>query len=212
MKKIPAGVFKRLPIYLSCLVQLQDEGVRTVSSKRIGQLTGVNPAAIRRDLICFGTYGIKGVGYGVGPMIREIKKILGSDHPHKIVLVGAGNLGSAIAYHAGLKNHGFNITAIFDIDPTKIGTTLADIEIRHTDTAPETIKREGIKFAILAVPSAYAQKVTDQLVDGGISVILNYTSMIVRAPTGVRVHNSDPVRGLLVTLHTLSSNDTLASS
>ncbi len=209
MKKIPEGVFGRLPIYLNCLLQLQDEGVKTVSSNRLGLWTGVNPAAIRRDLIRFGNYGIKGVGYAVGPMVTEIKKILGSDQPHKVVLVGAGNLGSAIAGHAGLKNHGFHITTIFDSDPNKVGTKLADIEIVDIDKAGEVIIEESINFAIIAVPPAYAQAVTDRLVDAGVSVIINYTSMIVRAPEGVLVHNSDPVKELLVTLHTLSARDSL---
>jgi redox-sensing transcriptional repressor len=145
-------------------------------------------------------------------MIREIKKILGSDQPHKIVLVGAGNLGSAIAHHSGLKNHGFHIAAIFDVDPAKIGTSIADLEIKHVDSAAETIRRESIDFAIMAVPPAYAQKVADQLVEAGVSVILNYTSLIVRAPESVQVYNTDPVRGLLVTLHTLSSKNKMIKS
>ncbi len=209
MKKIPEGVFGRLPVYLNCLLQLQNEGVKTVSSNRLGLWTGVNPAAIRRDLICFGNYGIKGVGYAVGPMVSEIQRILGSDRPHKIVLVGAGNLGSAIAHHSGLKNHGFHITTIFDSDPDKVGTMLADVEIVDIDKAGEVIREESVDFAIIAVPPAYAQAVTDRLVEAGVSVILNYTSMMIRAPEGVQVHNTDPVKELLVTLHTLSAKDNL---
>lgn len=212
MKKIPEGVFGRLPIYLNCLLQLQDEDVETVSSNRLGLWTGVNPAAIRRDLGRFGSYGIKGVGYAVSPMVSEIQKILGSDQPHKVVLVGAGNLGSAIAGHSGLKNHGFHITTIFDSDPDKVGTELAGVEIVDIDRAGEVIQEESIDFAIIAVPPAYSQAVTDRLVDAGISVIINYTSMIVRAPEGVLVHNSDPVKELLVTLHTLSAKDNLVHS
>ncbi len=212
MKRIPDGVFGRLPIYLNCLLQLQDEGVTTVSSNRLGLWTGVNPAAIRRDLICFGNFGIKGVGYAVGPMVMEIQKILGSDQPHEIALVGAGNLGSAIAGHSGLKNHGFHITTIFESDPNKVGTTLAGVEIIDIDKAGEVIRERLIDFAIIAVPPAYAQAVTDRLVEAGVSVIINYTSMIVRAPHGVLVHNSDPVKELLVTLHTLSVKDDLVST
>lgn len=211
MKKIPDGVFERLPAYLNCLLQLRDEGVQTVSSSRIGRWTGVNPAAIRRDFICFGSYGIKGVGYAVGPMILELQKILGSDQPHKIVLVGAGNLGSAIAGHSGLKNHGFHITAIFDNDPARIGTELGGVKIQHIDTAGECVRSEKIVFAIIAVPPTFAQLVADQLIEGGISVILNYTSTIVRAPNDIQIHNADPVRELLATLHTLSQKDPLVA-
>ncbi len=209
MKNIPEGVFERLPEYLNCLLQLRNEGVKTVSSNEIGKLTGVNAAAIRRDLIYFGNYGIKGVGYAIGPMITEIKKILGSDQPHKIALVGAGNLGSAIAHHAGLKNHGFNISAIFEADLSKIGQTLDGVEIVHIDQANQIIKQEKIDFAIIAVPPDFAQNVTDKLVEAGVSVILNYTSMIVRAPDDIHVHNSDPVKELLVTLHSLLQKDNL---
>ncbi len=209
MKKIPEGVFERLPVYLNCLLQLQDEGVETVSSNRLGLWTGVNPAAIRRDLIHFGNFGIKGVGYTVRSMVEEIQKILGSDQPHKIVLVGAGNLGSAIAHHSGLRNHGFHITAIFDSDADKVGTKLADVEIIDINRASEVIRRESIDFAIIAVPPVYAQSVVDAVVEAGVSVVLNYTSMLVRAPEGVKVYNTDPVKELLVTLHNLSVRDNL---
>lgn len=204
MRNIPEGVYERLPVYLNCLLQLKGEGVDMVSSNRMGRLTGVNPAAIRRDLICFGTYGIKGVGYAVAPMIDELKKILGSDKPHKIALVGAGNLGLAIAGHSGLKNHGFHIAAVFDSDPVKIGSQLGAVQIRHIDEAQETIRNKEISFAIIAVPPFCAQGVADHLIEAGVSVILNYTSVIVRAPAHVKIHNADPVRELLVTLHSLS--------
>lgn len=208
---IPSGVYDRLPLYLNCLLQLKSEGVEIVSSNRIGQLTDVNPAAIRRDLTFFGNYGIKGVGYSVEPMIREIRKILGSDQPHKIALVGAGNLGSAIAHHSGLKNHGFHVATIFDRDPARVGARLGGVEIAHIDAMSYLIKREAIDFGIIAVPPTCAQAVADLLIGAGISVILNYTSTIVRAPAGVRVHNADPVRELLVTLHTLSQKDSLVT-
>lgn len=204
MKRVPEGVIERLPAYLNCLLQLQAEGVRTTSSKRLGQMTGVNAAEIRRDLVYFGTFGIKGVGYEVRVLTKELKKILGSDHPHQIALVGAGNLGSAIADHSGLRNHGFYVSAIFDSDPKRIGTELGGVTVTGIETLAKTIEEKRITMAILAVPPGVAQSTADALAEAGIKVILNYTSVVVSAPKPVQVHNSDPVNELLYTLHYLS--------
>lgn len=210
-KKVPEGVIERLPTYLNCLIQLEQEGVVRVSSKRIGALTGVNPAEIRRDLVYFGTFGIKGVGYEVKYLIGKIKKILGSDEPHQIALVGAGNLGSAIANYAALGKHGFQITAIFDVDPAKTGGKLGQAIVYHVDDMAEVLRRERINMAILAVPPRAAQRVADQLVSANVNVILNYTSVMIRVPPSVRLHHSDPVNDLLYTLYYLSGRHPVTS-
>lgn len=203
--KVPEGVIERLPTYLNCLLQLEKQGVDTVSSKRVGEITGINPAEIRRDLIYFGTFGIKGVGYEVKYLISKIQKILGSDKPHQIALVGAGNLGSAIASYDGLKKHGFFLTAIFDQDSKKIGSMIGDIVVSDVIDLSEILKAKKIDMAILAVPPSVAQATANNLISAGVNVILNYTSIMIEAPGNVQIHNSDPVNELLYTLYYLST-------
>jgi redox-sensing transcriptional repressor len=209
-ERIPEGVIERLPLYLNVLIQLRQEGQATVSSARLGELTSVNPAQIRRDLTHFGSFGKRGVGYDVGTLVERIQRILGSDHIHRLALVGAGNLGSAIASYDGLRQHGFHVTAVFDNDPAKIGTRLGDIVVRPSSELKRVVREQGIKIGVVAVPPSAAQEVTDLLADAGVRIILNYTPVIVRVPEGVTLHNTDPVHELLHTLYYLSRREGVA--
>lgn len=208
--KIPEGVIERLPMYLSVLIQLKQNGQSTVSSARLGELTDINPAQIRRDLTHFGSFGRRGVGYDTVTLIDRIQKILGTDHTHRLALVGAGNLGSAIADYHGLRKHGFLVTAIFDSDPTKIGSRIGDIVVQSADELLRTVLDQSIRIGVIAVPPDAAQTVADSMADAGIRVILNYTPMIVDVPPGVTLHNTDPVQELLHTLYYLSRLDDMA--
>ncbi len=207
---IPEGVIERLPAYLNVLIQLRAEGAGTVSSARLGQLTSVNPAQIRRDLTHFGSFGKRGVGYDIGTLVEQIQRILGSDHVHRLALVGAGNLGSAIAGYSGLKQHGFVVTAIFDNDPAKTGARIGDIVVQSIEQLDVTLRAQDIRIGVVAVPSEAAQTVTDRLVGAGVRVILNYTPVIVAVPDGVMLHNTDPVQELLHTLYYLSRREGVA--
>lgn len=208
---IPQGVIERLPLYLNVLIQMRQDGGATASSARLGELTGVNPAQIRRDLTHFGTFGRRGVGYDVVSLIDRIQRILGSDQTHRLVLVGAGNLGSAIASYDGLRKHGFLVSAVFDADPAKIGRRLGDMIVRDAAEMERLIAEQQIRIGVIAVPPAAAQSVADRLASAGIQVILNYTPTIVRVPAGVTVHNTDPVQELLHTLYYLSRPGAMAS-
>lgn len=208
--RIPEGVIERLPAYLNILIQLRADGASTVSSARLGELTAVNPAQIRRDLTYFGSFGKRGVGYDIPMLVERIQRILGSDHVHRLALVGAGNLGSAIAGYNGLKQHGFVVTAIFDTDPAKIGTRIGDIVVQDAAEIEATLKKQQIRIGVVAVPPEAAQGVTDELARAGVRVILNYTPVIVRVPEGVTLHNTDPVQELLHTLYYLSRRDGVA--
>lgn len=208
---IPEGVIERLPAYLSVLLQLSRAGERTVSSSHLGELTRVNPAQIRRDLTYFGSFGRRGVGYDVDGLTERIQRILGSDHSHRIALVGAGNLGSAIASYGGLKQHGFIVTAIFDSDPRKVGTKVGDVTVQGTDLLVDTVRDQHISIGVVAVPPGAAQQVTDELASAGIRVVLNYTPVVVQVPDGVTLHNTDPVQELLHTLYYLSRREPVAS-
>jgi redox-sensing transcriptional repressor len=209
---IPEGVIERLPVYLSVLLQLRHDGEFTVSSSKLGDLTTVNPAQIRRDLTHFGSFGKRGVGYEVVSLIGRIQRILGSDHVHRLVLVGAGNLGSAIAGYDGLRSHGFVVAAIFDGDRRKIGTRIGDIIVRDVADLEGVVTEQAIAIGVIAVPPESAQAVADRMALAGIRVILNYTPVMVRVPEDVTLHNTDPVRELLHTLYYLSQTEQVAAA
>jgi redox-sensing transcriptional repressor len=208
--RIPEGVIERLPTYLSVLIQLRQDGCYTVSSARLGELTDINPAQIRRDLTHFGSFGKRGVGYEIVTLIDKIQRILGSDHTHRLVLVGAGHLGSAIASYNGLRARGFVVAAIFDKDPEKVGERIADIIVQDVDELERVVMDQNIRIGVIAVPPEAAQEVADRLSAAGIRVILNYTSVVVKVPETVRLHNTDPVRELLHTLYYLSRTENVA--
>jgi len=207
---IPEGVIERLPVYLNALMQVRDEGSGTVSSAKLSELTEVNSAQIRRDLSYFGSFGRRGVGYEVIMLIDKMQNILGSDHTHRLALVGAGHLGSAIASYNGLRARGFIVSAIFDNDPAKIGNRIGDIVVQDVSTLARAAEAQKIRIGIIAVPTAAAQEVADLMSAAGIKVILNYSPMIVRVADGVVVHNTDPVRELMHTLYYLSRAEGVA--
>jgi redox-sensing transcriptional repressor len=207
---IPEGVIERLPAYLNVLLQLRATGEPTVSSARLGELARVNPAQIRRDLTHFGSFGRRGIGYDVTTLIERIQHILGSDHVHRLALVGAGNLGSAIASYGGLSKHGFIVSAIFDTDPAKIGGRIGEVPILDMKDLEPVIKRQGIAIGVLAVPPEAAQSAADRLSAAGIRVLLNYTPVMVQVPETVTLHNTDPVQELLHTLYYLSRREAVA--
>jgi redox-sensing transcriptional repressor len=209
-ERVPEGVIERLPVYLNVLIQLRQDGQSTVSSARLGELTDINPAQIRRDLTHFGSFGKRGIGYDVVNLIDRIQRILGSDHTHRLVLVGAGNLGSAIAGYNGLRKHGFIVSAVFDKDPAKVGQRIGDLIVRNLDELERVVQEQTIKIGVVAVPPEAAQSVADQLAGAGIQVILNYTPVVVRVPHGVTLHNTDPVQELLHTLYYLSQGEGVA--
>lgn len=209
-ERVPEGVIERLPAYLSVLIQLRQDGQSTVSSASLGELTDINPAQIRRDLTHFGSFGKRGVGYQIVTLIDKIQRILGSDHTHRLILVGAGNLGSAVASYNGLRARGFIVVAIFDNDPSKIGTRIGDIIVQDVSNMSRVVQDQRISIGVITVPPEAAQRVADQMCESGIRVILNYTSTMVRVSDTVTLHNTDPVRELLHTLYYLSRAENVA--
>ncbi|MBN2405771.1 MAG: redox-sensing transcriptional repressor Rex [Coriobacteriia bacterium] len=209
-ERIPEGVIERLPLYLGVLIQLRSGGESTASSARLGELTDINPAQIRRDLTHFGSFGKRGVGYDIATLVERIQRILGADHVHRLALVGAGHLGSAIADYNGLRQHGFLVTAVFDNDPAKQGTHIGDLVIQDVSELEDTVTAQGIEIGVIAVPPHAAQDAADRLSATGIRIILNYTPVIVRVPPQVTLHNTDPVHELLHTLYYLSKTEGVA--
>jgi len=206
-QRIPEGVIERLPTYLSVLIQLRQDGCYTVSSARLGDLTDVNPAQIRRDLAHFGSFGKRGVGYEIVTLIDRIQHILGSDHTHRLALVGAGHLGSAVASYNGLRARGFLVAAIYDKDPEKVGKRIGDMVVQDVADMPRQVQEQQIRIGVITVNPEAAQEVADLMCAAGIRVILNYTPVMVRVPPSVTLHNTDPVRELLHTLYYLSRTE-----
>jgi len=173
--RLTLGVAARLSRYLQVLTQAKKMGKNSISSQAISEYTNVNPTQIRRDLSGFGKFGKRGVGYDIDILIGQIRKILRTSGQHNIALFGAGNLGLAIASSGVFADHGFRISAIFDVDPDRVGTRVGDITVRHYSELPNVVvEDDGIMVGVLAVPAHAAQMVADDLVASGVKIIFNY--------------------------------------
>lgn len=191
---IPDIVIGRLPIYLRALRRLAEEGDQlTTSSQELGERLGISSAQIRKDLSHFGEFGKQGTGYHINYLIDQLRAILHLDRDWPVALLGAGFLGHALASYGGFHPRGFRIAWIFDNDPDKVGAAIAGLTVQHVDELEETIERERIQIAILAVPAAAAQGITDRLVAADIRAILTYAPISLVVPDDVQVQYSDPV-------------------
>ncbi len=199
--RLTLGVAARLSRYLQVLTQSKKMGKSSISSQAISEYTNVNPTQIRRDLSGFGKFGKRGVGYDIDSLIDQIRKILRTSGQHNIALFGAGNLGQAIATSGVFADHGFRISAIFDVDPGRVGMRLGDLSVRHYDELPEVVANEGIMVGVLAVPGEAAQMVADDLVADGVKIIFNYSDALLSVPSDVTVHTSSPAVELLYALY-----------
>jgi redox-sensing transcriptional repressor len=191
----------RLSVYLRCLDQLEASGVRSVSSKSLAEDFGLNAAQIRKDLAHFGELGVRGVGYYVKDLRRQLQHILGLDCGLTVAIMGAGNLGLALADYHGFKQEGFRVAALFDNLLEKVGTRSRNgIPIYDIRELKRVTKRENIAIAIIAVPIRSAQTVVDKVVLSGIKAILNFSPGSLRVPENVKMKNVD----LTVSLESLS--------
>jgi redox-sensing transcriptional repressor len=193
---IPDIVVGRLPIYLRALSRMALEGQTVTSSQDLGQRLGISSAQIRKDLSHFGEFGKQGTGYQIDYLVDQLRRILKIEQEWAVALVGAGDLGRAIANYNGFVNRGFRIALIFDNQPTKIGTTFNGFEIYDVARIAELIPARGIHLAMVAVPAEVAQNVADELVKAGVRGILNYAPINLTVPEGVRVQYIDPVTHL----------------
>lgn len=199
--RLSLGVAARLARYLQVLIQARKMGLETISSQELADYTHVNSTQIRRDLSGFGKFGKRGVGYRIDFLIEEIRGILRSAGRHNIALFGAGKLGQAIAASDIFADHGFEVVALFDVDPGVIGTEVGSLTVSDFSRLKETVAREEIVAGVIAVPPESAQKVTDELVEAGVTVIFNYTEQLLQVPPGVTVHTSSPAADLLYALY-----------
>jgi redox-sensing transcriptional repressor len=200
-EKLSLGVAARLSRYLQVLTQAHKMGKETISSQELADYTHVNSTQIRRDLSGFGKFGKRGVGYNVDSLVTQIRKILRTSGQHNIALFGAGHLGTAIATSDIFADHGFRVVAVFDTDDEKVGTEIGPLTVRHNRELPRVVEEEDIVVAVLAVPSAAAQQLADDLADAGVKIIFNYSDALLQVPPEVTVHTSSPAVDLLYALY-----------
>ena len=199
--RLSLGVAARLSRYLQVLTQARKMGRETISSQELSEYTHVNSTQIRRDLSGFGKFGKRGVGYNVDSLVSQIRKILRTSGQHNIALFGAGHLGRAIASSDIFADHGFRVVAMFDTDASKVGETINGVVVRHVDDLNQIVEDEDIVVGVLAVPTAAAQLLADQLVDAGVKIIFNYSEALLQVPPEVTVHTSSPAVDLLYALY-----------
>jgi redox-sensing transcriptional repressor len=199
LPRVPEMTVRRLSIYTRCLLQLEEDGVKTVSSQELAERFNLNSAQVRKDLAYFGEFGVRGIGYYVSGLKAELQRILGLDREWPVALVGFGNLGSALYRYKGFARQGFRIVVIFDDDPAKIGRDVG-VPVLPSSALAREIRARGVQIAILAVPAESAQTVADQLVAAGIRAILNFAPTRLRVPRDVRLKDVD----LSIELETLS--------
>jgi redox-sensing transcriptional repressor len=188
---VPEATVARLAVYLRVLSGLAEQGVVTVSSEELATAAGVNSANLRKDLSHLGSYGTRGVGYEVAILVERIENTLGLTRRLAVALVGVGNLGHALAGYGGFTSRGFHIAALLDADQDRVGETIAGLVVRHVDDLPELISELDIAIGVIATPAHAAQAVCDQLVDCGVTSILNFAPTVLVVPNGVDVRKVD---------------------
>ena len=193
---IPDIVIGRLPLYLRALQRMTTEGRQVTSSQELGELLGISAAQIRKDLSQFGEFGKQGTGYNIEYLTEQLKIILKLDRVWDMAIVGAGDVGHALANYNGFVDRGFRVTLIFDNNPNKIGKRLGGYTVLDSKDMVSAIRESDIKVAMLTIPAANAQAVTDELVEAGVKAILNYAPIRLNTPMDVKVQHIDPATHL----------------
>ncbi len=188
---IPDATVARLPVYLRALNALAEQGVATCSSNDLAENAGVNPAKLRKDLSYLGSYGTRGVGYDVEYLRYQIAREIGQTQDWDVVIVGVGNLGSALSAYQGFSTRGIRVAALVDADPKRVGTTISGITVSSLDDLTAIVEERAISIGIIATPGEAAQEVADRLVAAGVTSILNFAPALVQVPDGVDVRKVD---------------------
>ena len=191
-KTIPDIVVGRLPMYLRSLQRMQQEGRLITSSQELGERLGISAAQIRKDLSLFGEFGKQGTGYNISFLIEQLAIILNVDQEWPVVVVGAGDIGSAVARYKGFANRGFRVVMIFDSNPSKINNQVGPFIVQDATKMEDLIRQTGVKIAMITVPAENAQDVANQLLEAGIKAILNYAPININVPADIYVQDIDP--------------------
>src|SRR5215471_6871974 len=188
---IPEATIARLPVYLRVLYSCAEQGIATVSSEELAAAAGVNSAKLRKDLSHLGSYGTRGVGYDVDYLIYQVSRELGLTQDWPVVIVGAGNLGRALANYGGFASRGFRVAALLDSDPAVIGSAIAGHRVRAADEIESVVAEHRVMIGAITVPAVAAQGICDRLVGAGVTSILNFAPVVLSVPDGVDVRKVD---------------------
>ncbi|QIK82576.1 redox-sensing transcriptional repressor Rex [Sanguibacter sp. HDW7] len=190
-RSLPPPTLERLPVYVRVLDELARQGETTTSSSRVAELAGVAPAQVRKDLSRLGTYGTRGVGYDVVDLAAHVRRALHLSDAHRVVVVGAGHLGQAVARYGGLRARGFEVVALTDVDPEVVGTVVGGVRVRHEDELADVVRSTAATMAVLAVPSDAAQPSLDALAAAGVRSVLSFVPGQLVVPDGVALRIVD---------------------
>jgi redox-sensing transcriptional repressor len=190
-RRIPEATVARLPVYLRILLDQSESGISNVSSEELADLAGVNAAKVRKDLSYLGTYGTRGVGYEVEYLIYQVRRELGLTHDWPVVIVGAGNLGQALAGYGGFGERGFPVAGIVDVDDAKIDTVIGGVRVRRLSELPAIVATHHVSIGVITTPGSAAQEAADLLVKAGVTSILNFAPMVLSVPSTVTVRKVD---------------------
>ncbi len=212
-RRIPVATVARLPLYLRALDELALERIATISSDELAGRAGVNGAQVRKDLSHLGSYGTRGVGYDVAYLVREINRQLGLSENQRVAIVGAGNLGQALARYGGFPARGFEVVAAFDTDPAKIGSRFGSTVVQPVSEMATVIADEKVSVALITVPAAAAQSAVDAAVAGGVRSILNFAPTTVSVPATVALRHVDlGIELQILSFYTRRADETVAAA
>jgi redox-sensing transcriptional repressor len=190
-KGIPIATIARLPLYLRALRLLSERGVQLVSSEELANSTAVRPTKFRKDLSYLGSYGVRGVGYDVDYLTHQISRAMGLTQEWPVILIGIGNLGQALAGYRGFSLRGFQIKALLDADPAKVGTLIGEQRVQHIDQLEKVVGENTNCIAVFAIPESAAQTICDRVVSAGVTSILNFVPTVLQVPRQVEVRKVD---------------------
>jgi redox-sensing transcriptional repressor len=200
MRKVADSTVRRLSLYLRYLEEFEDQGIATISSEALASRGGTTSAQVRKDLSFFGSFGKRGLGYAVPELARRLREILGLGRRYRVAMIGAGKIGSALVQYRGFRQRGFDIVAIYDSDPAKVGRQWNGLSVQHVDSLEAELARRPVDMAVLVTPAEAAQALTDRLVRAGVKAILNFAPVQLSVPDDVEVKTVN----LALELETLS--------
>jgi redox-sensing transcriptional repressor len=200
MRKIAESTVRRLSLYLRFLEEFEEQGMETVSSEALAARGGTTSAQVRKDLSFFGSFGKRGLGYGVPELVRKLLEILGLGRTYRVAMIGAGKIGSALVQYRGFRQRGFEVVAIFDADPAKVGRAWDGLTVRDARELEAELRRQAVDIAVIVTPAEAAQAVADRVVALGVKAILNFAPVPLVVPDDVVVKTVN----LALELETLS--------
>jgi redox-sensing transcriptional repressor len=200
MRKVADSTVRRLSLYLRYLEEFEDQGIDTISSEALASRGGTTSAQVRKDLSFFGSFGKRGLGYAVPELAGRLREILGLQRRYRVAMIGAGKIGSALVQYRGFRQRGFDIVAIYDVDPAKVGRQWNGLTVQHIDTLEAELARRPVDMAVLVTPAEAAQDVAERLIRAGVKAILNFAPAQLTVPDDVEVNTVN----LALELETLS--------